>query len=299
MMWVMGDGLWVIGYGLWVFAHHLLPIAAQENNQSAVLHEQGHKSEDIGERIDHMMLKEGTLERGDSVVYPITFSEGPLEKDWLFLIGGRSFSDSGIDVELIYGNRLIQRWHWKAKEGPYWNTYLLPETGEYKIKVANRGSESSRYSVYYDVSCICSGKYLHLEKGVLLFHADLEAGNTAKVEFDLPVGSEFDISLFYRTGKDGVFPGDFMPLAFNYLPSDRTDIKVLEFTGKKGGRYFFFLKSKKGIGSVSRDITIEGKRVSRDKPVLFVTAAASIVIFLLLLYFIVIRQKVKIERLTD
>ncbi len=258
----------------------------------------------IGDTIDHMVLKNDTLEPGGSRVYPITFSEGPLEKDWLFLIGGRSFSGGDIDVELLYGDRLIQRWHWKSPlirggrglsgEDPYWNTYLLPETGEYKIKVTNTGSESSGYSVYYDVSCICSGKYLHLEKGVLLFHVDLESGNTAKVEFDLPVGSEFDISLFYRTGKGGVFPGDFMTLPFNYLPSKQPDIKILEFTGKKSGRYFFFLKSKKGIGSVSRDITIEGKRVSRDKPVLFFTAAASIIIFAIFLYLIVIRSKNKI-----
>ncbi|MBI5187949.1 MAG: hypothetical protein HZA07_02585 [Nitrospirae bacterium] len=177
---------------------------------------------------------------------------------------------------------------------PYWNTYLLPETGEYRIKVTNTGSESSRYSVYYDVSCICSGKYLYLEKGVLLFHVDLEAGNTAKIDFDLPEGSEFDISLFYRTGKGGVVPGDFMPLPFNELPSRRSDIKILEFTGKKSGRYFFFLKSKKGIGSVSRDITIEGKKVSRNKPVLFVTAAASIIIFAIFLYIIVLRSYRKI-----
>ncbi|MBI5187950.1 MAG: hypothetical protein HZA07_02590 [Nitrospirae bacterium] len=74
----------------------------------------GEAKDSSGDAIDHMMPKDDTLEPGDSRVYLISFLEGPLEKDWLFLIGGKSFSKEGIDVELLHKDKVIQRWHWKS-----------------------------------------------------------------------------------------------------------------------------------------------------------------------------------------
>ncbi|MFQ5908961.1 MAG: hypothetical protein ACE5JE_09100 [Thermoplasmata archaeon] len=160
--------------------------------------------------IPHTELQTIQLAPGDLESFKVSFGDSPLSRGWLFVLNGRlTVADGPVIAELSLNGSTVARWVWAVRSEVQVETTILPETAFYEISFRNTGLDSTTLEIFYDQSCECVGKFLPMRGGVVIFQADLRAGETMNVEFLTTEDLEVHVDLAVRRGESGVWPDDF------------------------------------------------------------------------------------------
>lgn len=200
------------------------------------------------EGLEHLDLEHRTLPPGGSSGADLSFRSRHLQAGWLFVVNGRVANGTGpVDVELVLRGDPVRTWSWTA--GPWYaDTAILPETADYNLTFRNPSSEVVEVEFFFDQSCECLGKLIPAPGGVVIFQADLSAGERMRVTFETRDGladAQVDLARLRPGGE--TWPDD-----FDVIRTIRTGLgqTVLDFTASSTARHYLITTALEGSGLV-------------------------------------------------
>jgi hypothetical protein len=156
-----------------------------------------------------------------------------------------------LQVFLELENRTQSQWSVRPGE-PNHLMRLIPETGNYTLRVSNpSASENVSYVFFYDQSCNCIGKLLPpanetgvpLEHAIVIFNVDVELGYRVFFNLTEPPAQKVTLAAATLRNDTAQWPIDYDVIATS-APS--VAFHRLSFDAYESGRYYIFVESVEG-----------------------------------------------------
>ncbi|MBI4394515.1 MAG: hypothetical protein HY556_12080 [Euryarchaeota archaeon] len=199
--------------------------------------------------LDHAIPDSGRLAPGEGDVHELRFSEGPLQAGWVFIVNFyQTIGTEPLQVFLELDNRTQSQWSVRPGE-PNHLMRLIPETGNYTLRVSNpSSSDNASYVFFYDQSCNCIGKLLPpanetgvpLDHAIVIFNVDVEPGY--KVFFNLTEPPAQKVTLAAATLRNDTAQ---WPIDYDVIATSAPSVAFhrLSFDAHESGRYYIFVES--------------------------------------------------------
>jgi hypothetical protein len=219
----------------------------------AAAHE-GHEAEDA----DHQFRYELELSPGDSRAFRVTWGEQPLKARWIFLLSGEMTGNAQVAAELIApgSDEPFAAWDWVVDGQTHTKVTELPEDGYYELVFSSSGESSgpARIGFQFDQSCECTGKWLDLDGGVVVFQQKVEKDDTIQFTFAEPEGADFFVWSGMRNGAPLTWKRGFSPVAAASKSGKRI---TMDYVAEEAGIHYFFVESISGAGFISPEYSLQ------------------------------------------